>query len=87
MINRGGKLTRMGFWKILHKCALESGIKSHISPHTIRHSFATHLLEAGANLRIVQTLLGHSSLDTTQIYTNINVNYLIEEHKLYHPRG
>jgi integrase/recombinase XerD len=85
--NRGGKLTRMGFWKILRKCALEAGIKSHISPHTIRHSFATHLLEAGANLRIVQTLLGHSSLDTTQIYTNVNINYLIEEHKLYHPRG
>lgn len=85
--NRGGKLTRMGFWKILRKCALEAGIKNHISPHTIRHSFATHLLEAGANLRIVQTLLGHSSLDTTQIYTNVNINYLIEEHKLYHPRG
>lgn len=85
--NRGGKLTRMGFWKILQKCALEAGINSHISPHTIRHSFATHLLEAGANLRIVQALLGHSSLDTTQIYTNININYLIEEHKLYHPRG
>ena len=85
--NRGGKLTRMGFWKILQKCALSAGIKHHISPHTIRHSFATHLLEAGANLRIVQTLLGHSSLDTTQMYTNININYLIEEHKLYHPRG
>lgn len=85
--NRGGKLSRMGFWKILQKCALESGIKSHISPHTIRHSFATHLLEAGANLRIVQTLLGHSSLDTTQIYTNVNIDYLIEEHALYHPRG
>lgn len=85
--NRGGRLSRMGFWKILQKCALEAGINSHITPHTIRHSFATHLLEAGANLRIVQTLLGHSSLDTTQIYTNININYLIEEHKLYHPRG
>ena len=85
--NRGGKLTRMGFWKILQKCALESGVKSHISPHTIRHSFATHLLEAGANLRIVQTLLGHSSLDTTQIYTNVNISYLIEEHRLFHPRG
>ena len=85
--NRGGKLTRMGFWKILQKCALIAGVKNHISPHTIRHSFATHLLEAGANLRIVQTLLGHSSLDTTQIYTNVNINYLIEEHKLYHPRG
>lgn len=85
--NRGGKLSRMGFWKILRKCALESGITSHISPHTIRHSFATHLLEAGANLRVVQTLLGHTSLDATQIYTNININYLIEEHKLHHPRG
>ncbi|MBI9031481.1 tyrosine recombinase [bacterium] len=85
--NRGGKLTRMGFWKILQKCALSAGINHHISPHTIRHSFATHLLEAGANLRIVQTLLGHSSLNTTQIYTNFDVNFLIEEHKLHHPRG
>jgi integrase/recombinase XerD len=85
--SRGSKLSRMGFWKILQKCALKAGISSHISPHTIRHSFATHLLEAGANLRIVQTLLGHASLDTTQIYTNINIEYLIEEHKLYHPRG
>ncbi|MFA7057411.1 MAG: site-specific tyrosine recombinase/integron integrase [Candidatus Cloacimonadales bacterium] len=85
--NRGGKLSRMGFWKILRNCALSSGITSHISPHTIRHSFATHLLEAGANLRVVQTLLGHTSLDTTQIYTNVDINYLIEEHKLHHPRG
>ncbi len=85
--SRGDKMSRMGFWKILRKCALNAGISRHISPHTIRHSFATHLLEAGANLRIVQTLLGHASLDTTQIYTNMSINYLIEEHKLYHPRG
>ncbi|OQY37049.1 MAG: hypothetical protein B6226_05640 [Candidatus Cloacimonetes bacterium 4572_65] len=85
--SRGNRLSRMGFWKILRKCALNAGITSHISPHTIRHSFATHLLEAGANLRVVQTLLGHASLDTTQIYTNVDINYLIEEHKIYHPRA
>ncbi|MBN2461524.1 MAG: tyrosine recombinase XerD [Candidatus Cloacimonetes bacterium] len=87
-LNRAGrKLSRMGVWKILNKLALDAGIKKHISPHTIRHSFATHLLEAGANLRIVQLLLGHASINTTQIYTNIDKNYIIKEHKLYHPRG
>lgn len=86
-LNRSGKgLSRMGFWKILKKCSERAGIKSHISPHTVRHSYATHLLEAGANLRVVQTLLGHASLDTTQIYTKVDITYLIEEHKLHHPR-
>jgi len=83
----GRKLSRMGVWKIIEKLSLQAGIKKHISPHTIRHSFATHLLEAGANLRIVQELLGHVSINTTQIYTNIDRNFIIKEHRLYHPRG
>jgi len=83
----GNKLTRMGFWKILQKIALSGGIKKKISPHTIRHSFATHLLEAGANLRIVQTLLGHTSINTTQIYTNIDLRFIKENHSMFHPRA
>ncbi len=83
----GEQMSRMGFWKILHKEALRHGVTKHLSPHTIRHSFATHLLMAGANLRIIQTLLGHSSINTTQIYTNIDTSYLMETHKLYHPRA
>jgi len=85
--NRGCKLSRMGFWKILQKLVDTAGIRKHISPHTIRHSFATHLLEAGANLRIVQTLLGHTSINTTQIYTNVDLTHLIENHRMYHPRS
>ncbi len=83
----GKQMSRMGFWKILQKLALEAKIKKHISPHTIRHSFATHLLEAGANLRIVQVLLGHTSINTTQIYTNIDLNHIKENHRMYHPRA
>jgi integrase/recombinase XerD len=83
----GNKMSRMGFWKILQKAVLEAGLKKDITPHTFRHSFATHLLEAGVNLRIVQTLLGHSSLNTTQIYTHVDTKYLVETHRLYHPRS
>ena len=83
----GNKLTRMGIWKVLKKIATDAKIKSHISPHTIRHSFATHLLERGANLRVIQLLLGHESINTTQIYTNIDTKYIIKQHKKYHPRG
>lgn len=87
-LNRlGNKLSRTGVWKILKKIAIEAGIKTHVSPHTIRHSFATHLLERGANLRVIQMLLGHESINTTQIYTNINTRYIIKQHKKYHPRG
>ncbi len=86
-LNRSGnKLSRMGIWKMLQKQVLKAGIKQHISPHTLRHSFATHLLEAGANLRVVQLLLGHASINTTQIYTNINTDFIVKEHRLYHPR-
>lgn len=85
--NRSGNLSRMGFWKILRQATLEAGIKQVITPHTFRHSFATHLLEGGVNLRIVQVLLGHASLNTTQIYTHVDIGYLIETHKMYHPRA
>ncbi len=83
----GDKLSRMGVWKILQKIATDAKIKTHISPHTIRHSFATHLLERGANLRVIQMLLGHESINTTQIYTNIDTKYIIKQHKKYHPRS
>lgn len=87
-LNRFGNiLSRMGIWKLLRKQADLASIKKDISPHTIRHSFATHLLEAGANLRVVQLLLGHVSINTTQIYTNIDVDFIVKEHRLYHPRG
>lgn len=83
----GKKMSRMGFWKILRQIALNAGIKKRISPHTLRHSFATHLLEAGANLRVVQTLLGHVSINTTQVYTNIDLRFIKENHSMYHPRA
>lgn len=83
----GNKMSRMGFWKILQLAVLNAGLKKDITPHTFRHSFATHLLEAGVNLRIVQTLLGHSSLNTTQIYTHVDTRYLVETHRMYHPRA
>ncbi|MBS3740620.1 MAG: site-specific tyrosine recombinase XerD [Candidatus Cloacimonetes bacterium] len=87
-LNRfGDKLSRMGIWKIFAKYVKLADIEKHVSPHTLRHSFATHLLKGGANLRVVQTLLGHSSINTTQIYTNIDQSYLQEVHKLYHPRA
>ena len=87
-LNRlGGKLSRMGFWKILQEAVLNAGLNKDVTPHTFRHSFATHLLEGGVNLRIVQTLLGHSSLNTTQIYTHVDIRYLVETHRLHHPRA
>ncbi|MDZ4121011.1 MAG: site-specific tyrosine recombinase/integron integrase [Candidatus Cloacimonadaceae bacterium] len=85
--NRGSKMSRMGFWKIIRAAILQAGIKKAVTPHTFRHSFATHLLEAGVNLRIVQVLLGHSSLNTTQIYTHVDTKYLVETHRMYHPRA
>jgi len=85
--NRGGGLSRVGFWKILKKRAAEAGLPSTVTPHTLRHSFATHLIEGGADLRAVQELLGHSSIATTQIYTKLDMDYLLEVHRTFHPRG
>ena len=85
--NRGKKLSRKTIWNLINIVSIKSNINKSISPHTFRHSFATHLLEGGADLRIVQELLGHSSISTTQIYTHIDKTYLKEIHKQFHPRG
>ena len=83
---RGKQLSRTSLWKIVKKRVLMAGITKPVSPHTFRHSFATHLLEGGADLRVVQEMLGHADISTTQIYTNVDRDYLIAEHKKYHPR-
>ncbi len=84
---RGGPLSRMGLWKILRKHVVAAGIPGRVTPHTLRHTFATHLLEGGADLRSVQLMLGHADISTTEVYTHVDRQRLRQVHKQFHPRG
>ncbi|MDE2765472.1 MAG: tyrosine recombinase [Chloroflexota bacterium] len=84
---RGRALTRQGYWLVLKRCAARAGVESRVSPHTLRHSFATHLLSGGASLRHVQELLGHATIATTQIYTHLTDGQVLEAYDAAHPRA
>jgi integrase/recombinase XerD len=84
---RGEPLSRVGAWGVVKRASQRAGITKRVTPHTLRHSFATHLLEGGADLRAVQEMLGHADLSTTQIYTHVDREYLRSIHKQFHPRG
>lgn len=85
--NRGSSMTRLRFWQIIQEISTAAGIEKHISPHMLRHSFATHLLTHGADLRTVQMMLGHADIATTQIYTHVDQDRLKNIHQKFHPRG
>jgi integrase/recombinase XerD len=84
---RGGALSRQSAWTVLRSSAEKAGLTMDVSPHTLRHSFATHLMEGGADVRVVQELLGHASVTTTQIYTLVTVDQLREVYAVAHPRA
>ena len=85
--NKGRPLTRVAFWRIVRRYARQAGIRAAVTPHTFRHSFATHMLDGGADLRAIQELLGHASIATTQVYTHVSTDRLREVYRAYHPRA